>query len=142
MTGSATGAASTSATASASKIVSVIGLVFMRVGELKGLHLGYEILNLGLHRGVGLIVGCKFNCMLVGSGCAFVLIALEARHHLIYNGVGVVEAQLVNCSAGLPEFKVSFSVVVLEVIPCFVFRVGAFPRLDFVFGNELSMEDN
>ena len=71
----------------------------------------------------------------------FVLVDLELRHHLIYDGVGLVEVQFVNCSAGFPEFKVSFLEVVFEVIPCFVLRIGAFPRPDVVFENSLSMED-
>ena len=35
--------------------------------------------------------GCCY--VLGGGGCAFVLVYLEARHHLIYACVGVVEAQ-------------------------------------------------
>ena len=63
-----------SATASASEIVTMIGLVFMRVCKLKGLNLGEESFYLGLHHGVGLIGRCEFGCMLGGGGCAFVLI--------------------------------------------------------------------
>ena len=80
--------------------------------------------------------------MLGGYGCALVLVDLRARHNLIYNGVGVVEAQFVNHSAGFPVFKLSFLEVVFEVIPCFVRRVGAFPRLDVVFEDSLFVEDN
>ena len=80
--------------------------------------------------------------MLGGGGCAFVLINLEAHHNLIYSGVGVVKSQFVNRAVGLPEFKVSFSEVVLEVVLCFVCRIGAFPRPDVVFENSLSVEDN
>ena len=80
--------------------------------------------------------------MLGDGGCEFVLIDLEARHHLIYNGAGVVEAQFVNPEKDLPEFKVSFSEVVLEVVPCFVRQIGAFPPLDVAFENSLSVEDN
>ena len=72
----------------------------------------------------------------------FVLVNFYARHHLIYNSVGIVEAQFVNCSAGFPKFKVSSSEVVIEVIPCFVRWIGAFPRPDVVFENLLSVEDN
>ena len=32
--------------------------------------------------------------------------------------------------------------VVLEVIPCFVIRIGAFPRPDVVFKDLLFVEDN
>ena len=80
--------------------------------------------------------------MLGGGGCAFVLVDLETRHNLIYDGVGVVEAQFVNCSAGFPEFKVSFSEVVLEFSPSLVCRIGAFPRPDVVFEYFFSVEDN
>ena len=34
------------------------------------------------------------------------------------------------------------SEVVLEVIPCFVRQIVAFPRPDVVFENSLSVEDN
>ena len=114
----------------------------MRVRELKGLNLGEESLHLGIHCGVDLIGRCKFGCVLGGGGCAFILVDLEARHHLIYNGVGVVESQFVNRSAGLPELKVSFSEAVFEIIPCFVLRIGAFSRPDVVFENSLFVEDN
>ena len=80
----------------------MIGLISVRVHELKFLDLVEESLYLGLHYGVGLIGGCKFSCVLGGSGCTFVLVDLEARHHFIYDGAGVVEAQFFNCSAGLP----------------------------------------
>ena len=80
----------------------MIGLISVRVRELKFLDLVEESFYLGLHCGVGLIGGCKFGCILGGGGCAFVLINLEGRHHLIYDGVGVVEAQFVNCSAVFP----------------------------------------
>ena len=80
--------------------------------------------------------------MLGGCGCALVLVDLRVRHNLIYNGVGVVEAQFVNRSAGFPVFKPRFLEVVFEVIPCFVRRVGAFPRLDVVFEDSLFVEDN
>ena len=80
--------------------------------------------------------------MLGGDGCAFVLVDLVLCHNLIYNGVDVVEAQFVNRSASFSEFKVSFLEVVLEVIPYFVHRIGAFPRPYVVFENSLSVEDN
>ena len=133
---------STPVTASASEIVAVISLVSMCVHELKGLNLGEENLHLGLYCGVGLTGRCKFGCVLGGGGCAFVLVDLEVHHNLIYDGVGVVEAQFVNPSASFPEFKVSFTEVVLEVIPCFVRHIGEFPRLDVVFESSLSVEDN
>ena len=96
MSGPSTGAAS------ASKIVAMISLVSMRVCELKVLKLVEDSLHLGLHCGVGLIGGCKFVCVLGGGGCAFILIDLEARHHLIYYGVVVVQSQFVSRSAGFP----------------------------------------
>ena len=97
------------------------------------MNLGEESFYLGLHRCVGMIGGCEFGCMLGGGGCAFVLVNFEARHHLIYNGVSVVKYQFVNSAASFPDFKVSFSEVVLEVVPCFVRRIGSFPRLYVVF---------
>ena len=140
--GSPTGATSMSATVSTSEISPVIGLFSIHVCELKGLNLGEEIFHLVLHRRVGLIGRCKFSFVLDGGGCVFILIDLEAHHHLIYYGVGVVESQFVNCAAGFPEFKVIFSEVVLEVVPCFVCHIGAFPCLYVVFENSLSVEDN
>ena len=89
-----------------------------------------------------MICGCKFSCVLDGGGCAFILVDFEAHHHFIYDVVGVVEAQIVNYSAGFPEFKLSFSEVILEVIPCFVRQIGEFPLLNVVFENSLSAEDN
>ena len=144
--GSPTGATptstSTSATASASEIVPMIRLSSMSVRDLKGLYLGEESLHLGLHHGVGLIGGCEFGCVLDGGGCAFILVNFEARLHLIYDGVGVVESQFVNCSSGFPEFKVSFLEVVIEILPSVVRRIGAFPHPYVVFEYLLSVEDN
>ena len=80
--------------------------------------------------------------MLGGGGCVFVIVDLEARHHLIYDVFGVVEVQFVNCSVGFPELKVNFLEVVFEVIPCFVRQIGEFPRPDVVFKNSLFVEDN
>ena len=124
MSTSATTSASAPASVSASEIVPTIVLVSMRVRKLKGLNFGEESSHLGIHRGVSLIGGYEFGCVLGGGGCTFVLINLEAHHHFIYDGVGVVEYQFVNSSNGFPEFKVSLSEVVLEVIPCFVHRIG------------------
>ena len=120
----------------------MIRLVSMRVCELKGLNLGEESLHLVIHRGVDLIGRCEFGYVLGDGGCTFVLVNLEVHHHLIYDGVGVVEAQFVNSSAGFPKFKVSFAEVMLEFIPCFVRRIGAFPRPDVVFESSLYVEDN
>ena len=75
--------------------------------------------------------------MLGGGGCAFVFFDLEARHHLIYYGVGITEAKFVDCSAGFSELKVSFSEVVFEIFPSFVRRSAAFPLMDVVFENYL-----
>ena len=129
---------STSAAASAAVIFSMIG----GVSELKGLDLGEESLHLGLHCVVGLIGGSKFGGVFCGCGCAFVPIDLEARHHLIHDGAGVVEAQFVNCSSGFSEFKVSFTEVVFKIVPCFVRLVGAFPRSDVILEDLLPVEDN
>ena len=119
----------------------MISLVSMSVFKLEGLNLGEESFHLGLHRGVGLIGGCEFGCMLGGGGCAFVFVNLEAHHHLIYDVVGVVESQSINCSSSLPEFKVSFPEVVLGIFTSLVRRIGAFPRPDVVFEDSLSVED-
>ena len=127
---------------SASEIVPMMGLVSMRVCELKGLNLGEESFNLGLHHCVGLIGRCEFGCVFGGCGCVFVLVDLEAHHHLIYDGVGIVKSQFVNCAAGFPEFKVSLSEVVLKVVPCFVRRIGEFTRTYVVYEDSLSVEDN
>ena len=80
--------------------------------------------------------------MLGGGGCAFSLVDLEVLHHLIYNGIGVVESQFVNSSTGFPDFKVSLSEVVLGVFPSLVRHIGAFPCPDVIFEDSLSMEDN
>ena len=75
------------------------------VSELKVLDLSEESLHLGLHCGVGLIGGSEFGGVLCGCDCAFVLVNLVARHHLIHDGVGVAESQFFNCSSGFSEFK-------------------------------------
>ena len=106
------------------------------------MNLGEKSLHLGLHCGVGLIGRYEFGCMLGGVGCAFVLVDLKVCNHLIYDGIGVVEDQFVNCSAGFYELKVSFLEVVFEIISCFVRRSGAFPQTDVVFENSLFVEDN
>ena len=84
--------------------------------------------------------------MLCGCGCgcgyAFVLVDLEARHHLIHDSVGVVEAQFVNSSSGFSDLNVSFTEVVFKIVPCFIRLVGAFPRPYFVFEDFLPVEDN
>ena len=80
--------------------------------------------------------------MLCGCCCAFILVDLEARHHLVHDGVGVVEAQLVNCSSNLSGLKVRFTEVMSKIVPCFVCLVGAFPRPDVVFEDSLPVEDN
>ena len=79
--------------------------------------------------------------MLCGCGCEFFLVNLEARNHLIHDGVGVVETQLVNCSSILSEFKASFTEVVFKIFPCFVCLVGAFPHPDVFFEDSLPVED-
>ena len=72
----------------------------MRGRKLKGVNLGEESLYLVLHCGIDLIYRCKLGCVLGCGGCVFILFDLEARHHLIYDGLAIVEAQFVNCSAG------------------------------------------
>ena len=61
---------------------------------------------------------------------------------MIYDGVGVVKSQFFNCASGFPEFKVRFSAVVLEVVPCFVRGIGAFPHPDVIFEDLMSVKDN
>ena len=61
---------------------------------------------------------------------------------MIYNGIGVVEYQFVNCSSGFYEFKVSLTGVVFKIVPYFIRLVGAFPRPDVVFEYSLPVEDN
>ena len=58
--------------------------------------------------------------MLCGFFCAFILVELEARHHMVHDGIGVEEAQFVNRSSSFYEFKVSFTEVMFENFPCFV----------------------
>ena len=111
------------------------------VSELKGLNLGEKRLHLGLHRGVGLIGRSEFSGMLCGCGCAFSLVDLEARHHLIHDGVVVVVAQFSNSSSGFSEFKVNFAEVMFKIFPRFVRLVGAFPRPDVIFEDSLPVED-
>ena len=78
--------------------------------------------------------------MLCGCGCAFVLVDLEAHHHMVHDGVGIVEAQFVNCSSCFSEFKASFTEVMFGIVPCFLRLVGAFPLPDVVFENTLPVE--
>ena len=101
-----------------------------------------ESLHLGLHCGVGLIGGSEYGGVLCGCGCTFILVYLEAHHHLIHDGLGVVESQFVNRSPGLSDFKVRFTEVVFKIVPCFVRLAGAFPRPDVVFEYSLPVEDN
>ena len=49
--------------------------------------------------------------MLCGWGHAFVFVDLEARRHLIDNGVGVVESDFIDGASCFLEFKVSFAEV-------------------------------
>ena len=71
--------------------------------------------------------------MLCGCGCALAFVDLDAHHHLVHNGVGVVEAQFIHFPSNFPEFKVSFSEVIFEIVSCFVRLVCTFPRPDVVF---------
>ena len=77
-----------------------------------------------------------------GCGCPFILVKLEARHHLVQNGVGVLEFRFVNRSSSFSEFKVSFTKVMFEIVPCFVRWVDVFPRPDVIFEYFLPVEDN
>ena len=77
-------------------------------------------MHLLLHCGVGLIGRRECGSVLCGCGCAFVFVYLEARHHLVDNGVSVVEAEFVDGTSCLLEFKVRLAAVVLEFVPRFV----------------------
>ena len=57
--------------------------------------------------------------MLCGCGCALVFVNLEARHHLVHNGDGVVKSQFINFPSSLSEFKVSFAEVMFKIVPSF-----------------------
>ena len=58
--------------------------------------MGEESLHLRLHRGVGMIGRRKCGSMLCDGGHAFVFINLEVCHHVVDNGVGVVEAGFID----------------------------------------------
>ena len=80
--------------------------------------------------------------MLCGCGCALIFFESEARHHLVHDGVGVVEDQFINCISSISEFKMSFAEVMFEIVPCFVRLVCAFPRLEIFVEDLLPIEDN
>ena len=80
--------------------------------------------------------------MLCGCGYALFFVDLEARHHLVHNGVGVVNAQCINCPSSLSELKVSFAEVMSEIVPSFVRLVCVIPRLNVIFEDSLPVEDN
>ena len=80
--------------------------------------------------------------MLCGCGHAFVFINLEARHHLINNGIGVLEDELVDGAYCFSEFKVIFAEVVLEVGPRLVCVVCTFSCADVIFEDPLFLQDD
>ena len=82
--------------------------------------MGKESLLLQIHCCVGLIGGRDCGSVLCGCGREFVFVDLEARHHLVDNGVSVVEAEFVDGTSCLSEFKVRLAAVVLEFVPRFV----------------------
>ena len=104
--------------------------------------MGKESLHLQLHCGVGLIGGRDFGSVLCGCGSVLVFVDLEAHHHLVHNGVGVVKAEFINLTSCLPEFKVSFAEVVFEVVPCSVCLVCALPHSDIIFEDSLPVKDD
>ena len=71
-----------------------------------------------------------------------VFIDLEALHHLVHKGVGVVKYQCIDFPSNLSEFKVSFAEVIFEIFPSFVRFVCALPRSDVIFEDSLPVEDN
>ena len=73
------------------------------------MELDEESLHLQLHCGVGLIGGRECGSMLCGCGSSLVFVDLEARHNLVDNGFGVVEAEFINSTSCLSEFKVRFT---------------------------------
>ena len=79
--------------------------------------------------------------MLCGCSCAFVFVDLEARHHLIDNGLGVVEAEFIDGASCFLEFKVSLAEVVLEVGPLLVSVICTFPCVDVIFEDPLFVKD-
>ena len=80
--------------------------------------------------------------MLCGCGRAFVFVDLEARHNLIDNGVGVVEAVFIDGTSSFSEFEASFAEIVLEVEPRLVYVVCTFPRADVIFEDMLVVQDD
>ena len=65
--------------------------------------------------------------MLCGCGHAFVFVDLEARHHVIDNGVVVVEAEFIDGASCFLEFKMSIAEVVIEFGPRLVCVDFTFP---------------
>ena len=80
--------------------------------------------------------------MLCGCGRAFVFVDLEARHNLIDNDVGVVEAVFIDVASFFSEFEASFAEVMLEVEPRLVYVVCTFPRADVIFEDTLVVKDD
>ena len=103
--------------------------------------MGEESLHLLLHCGVGLIGRRECGSVLCGCGSALVFVDLEALHHIVDNGVGVVETKLINSTSCLSEFKVSFAEVMFEVVPRFVCLVCVLPRVDVIFEDLLPVKD-
>ena len=64
---------------------------------------------------------------------ALVFVGLEARHHLVQNGVGSVEAKFINCTSCFSDFKVSFAEFMFEVVPRLVCLVCALTCSDVIF---------
>ena len=77
-----------------------------------------------------------------GCGHAFVFVDLEARHHLIDNGGGVVEAKFIDGAFCFSEFNVSFAEVVLEVGPRLVYVVFTFPCADVIFEDPFFIQED
>ena len=75
--------------------------------------------------------------MLCGCGSALVFVDLEARHYLVHNGVGVVEAEFVNRTFCFYELKANFGEFMFEVVPRFLCLVCALPCSDVIFEDSL-----
>ena len=80
--------------------------------------------------------------MLCDCGRAFGFFDLEARHYLIDNGVGVVEAEFIDSASCFSELKVSFAEVVLDVHPLLLCGVCTFLRAGVIFEDPLFVQDD
>ena len=71
---------------------------------LEGFRLIDKCIQLCLHGCIGVVGVIQFVDMMVGCCIRLVLVYLHLRHHLIYNGIGVVLIQSFNCSSYFAGF--------------------------------------